>query len=94
MKTYVHTFLHPINEKLFEDFLRTMPDNIYRIKGYLRFTGNPDTLLFQYAYGMPIHTISGLKMKNTLVFIGDDIDHNILREKLCNLEKNSIAVAN
>ncbi|MCY8565062.1 CobW family GTP-binding protein [Bacillus sonorensis] len=86
MKTYVHTFLHPISEKLFRDFLRTMPDTIYRIKGYIRFTGNPDTLLFQYAYGMPFHTKSGLKMNNTLVFIGDDLDHDNLQETLCNLE--------
>ncbi|WP_332695258.1 GTP-binding protein [Halalkalibacter lacteus] len=93
MKTYIHTFLHPISEKLFEDFLRTMPDNIYRIKGYTRFTGNPDTLLFQYAYGMPFHTYSGLKMNNTLVFIGDDLDHTKLRKILCNLEKNSMSAA-
>lgn len=93
MKTYVHTFLHPISEKLFEDFLRTMPDNIYRIKGYIRFTENPDTLLFQYAYGMPFHTKSGLKINNTLVFIGDNLDHNKLRTTLCNLEKNSMSTA-
>ena len=90
MKTYVHTFLHPINEKLFENFLRTIPDNIYRIKGYIRFTGNTDTLLFQYAYGMPFHTNSGLKMNNTLVFIGDNLDHNKLQKILCDLEKNSM----
>ncbi|MBM4763169.1 hypothetical protein GNT69_12915 [Bacillus sp. B15-48] len=57
-----------------------MPDNIYRIKGYIQFKGNPDTLLFQYSYGMHLHINSGLKMKNTLVFIGDDLDHNKLRD--------------
>jgi G3E family GTPase len=93
MKTYVHTFIHPISEKLFKDFLRTMPENIYRIKGYIRFKGNPDTFLFQYAYGMPFQTKSGLKMNNTLVFIGDDLDHNNLRETLCNIEKNSMSKA-
>ncbi|MCQ6275855.1 GTP-binding protein [Bacillus sp. V3B] len=93
MKTYVHTFLSPISEKLFEDFLRIMPDNIYRIKGYIRFIGNPDTLLFQYAYGMPVYTNSGLKMNNTLIFIGDDLDHNKLQKTLCDLEKNSISAA-
>jgi G3E family GTPase len=92
MKTYVHTFLHPISEKLFEEFLRTMPDTIYRIKGYIRFIGNPDTLLFQYAYGMPFHTNSGLKVNNTLVFIGDDLDHSKLQKTLCNLEENSMSV--
>ncbi|MCY8604176.1 CobW family GTP-binding protein [Bacillus sonorensis] len=93
MKTYVHTFLHPISERRFEDFLKTMPDTIYRIKGYIRFAGNPDTLLFQYAYGMPLQTKSRLKMNNTLVFIGDDLDHHILQKTLCNLEKTSLLEA-
>jgi G3E family GTPase len=93
IKTYVHTFSHPINEKLFEDFLRTMPDSIYRIKGYIRFTDKLETFLFQYAYGMHLHTKSGLKMNNTLVFIGDGLDHCNLQKTLSNLEKNSMAAA-
>lgn len=90
IKTYVHSFSHPISEKLFEDFIRTLPDTIYRIKGYIRFSGNPETFLFQYAYGMPMHTKSGLKMNNILVFIGDDVDHNYLQKTLNDLEKNSM----
>ncbi|ANU11076.1 putative GTPase (G3E family)-like protein [Planococcus antarcticus DSM 14505] len=90
IKTYVHTFLHPINQKLFEEFLKAMPDTIYRIKGYIRFTESEETLLFQYSYGMPFHTKAGLKMKNTLVFIGDDIDHDILQKILNDIEKKSI----
>lgn len=90
IKTYVHTFSHPINETLFEDFLRSMPTSIYRIKGYIRYTGKPETYLFQYAYGMPLHTKSGLKRNNILVFIGDNLDHIHLQNTLSNLEKNSI----
>jgi G3E family GTPase len=93
IKTYVHTFSHPINEKFFEDFLRTMPESIYRIKGYICFTGKPETFLFQYAYGMPWHTKSGLKMNKTLVFIGDGIDHSNLQKTLNDLEKNSLSLA-
>ncbi len=89
MKTYVHSFSHPIDEQLFENFLRNMPDTIYRIKGYVRFIGKPETFLFQYAYGMPMHTASGLKMKNILVFIGDEIDHDGLQKALTELEKSS-----
>ncbi|WP_457983635.1 GTP-binding protein [Bacillus paralicheniformis] len=63
------------------------------MKGYIRFTGNPDTLLFQYAYGMPLQTKSRLKMNNTLVFIGDDLDHHTLQKTLCNLEKTSLLEA-
>ncbi|MFJ8067362.1 CobW family GTP-binding protein [Peribacillus sp. NPDC096447] len=92
IKTYVHTFSHPINEKLFDDFLRAMPDSIYRIKGYIRFTGKRETFLFQYAYGMPFHTKSGLKMNNILVFIGDGLDHCYLQKTLNNLVKNSMSL--
>ena len=90
IKSYVHTFSKPINKELFEEFLRTMPDSIYRIKGYIRFTDAQETFLFQYSYGMPLHTKSGINMKNTLVFIGDDLDHGYLQKKLSNLELNSM----
>lgn len=90
MKTYVHSFSQPIDDQLFENFLRTMPDTIYRIKGYVRFTGKPETYLFQYAYGMPLHTPSGLKMRTILVFIGDELDHESLQKALTELEKNSV----
>jgi G3E family GTPase len=89
IKTYVHTFHHPISKELFEDFLRSMPDTIYRIKGYVRFQGNPETILFQYAYGMPVYANAGLHLKNTLVFIGDNLDHSSLRSLLNNLENLS-----
>lgn len=90
IKTYVHTFSEPIDKELFEEFLKTMPDSIYRIKGYIRFTGFQDTFLFQYAYGMPLHTRSGMNMKNTLVFIGDGLDHSSLETTLKKLELTSL----
>lgn len=93
MKTYVHTFTHPIDKNLFENFLKTMPNNIYRIKGYLRYTESPDTHLFQYSYGMAMDTNAGMTMKNTLVFIGDDINHNQLRETLQIIEEKSLELS-
>ncbi|MDQ0999742.1 G3E family GTPase [Neobacillus niacini] len=89
INTYVHTFSQPINKELFEEFLRTMPDSIYRIKGYIRFLGTQATYLFQYAYGMPLHTKSGLNIKNTLVFIGDRLNREYLQNALKNLELKS-----
>jgi G3E family GTPase len=61
IKTYVHTFHGPINERLFEKFLRTMHDKIYRIKGYIQFEGNPTTILFQYSYGVTYQTDPGIR---------------------------------
>ncbi|MGG0414349.1 GTP-binding protein [Peribacillus simplex] len=52
-----------------------MPGSIYRINGYINFTGKRAKFLFQYAYGMPFHPKSGLKVNNILVFIGDGLDN-------------------
>ncbi|TXC92133.1 GTP-binding protein [Metabacillus litoralis] len=88
LRTYVHTFTHQIDLSEFEQFLREMPDTIYRIKGYIGFTHSSDSYLFQYSYGMPIYMKEPIKRKKTLVFIGEDLDHNMLREKLILLEKS------
>jgi G3E family GTPase len=67
-----------------------MPDNIYRIKGYIQFEGNPTTILFQYSYGVTYQSDPGIKMKMLLVFIGDDLDHEQLRTSLSSLENSSL----
>ncbi|AIE58905.1 CobW family GTP-binding protein [Bacillus methanolicus] len=90
IKTYVHTFSQPIDKKKLEDFLRIMPESIYRIKGYIRFTGTEETYLLQYAYGMPLYSKIRMKMKNTLVFIGDELDHNWLQTTLTNLQQDKM----
>ncbi|CAM3810762.1 CobW family GTP-binding protein [Alkalicoccus chagannorensis] len=87
VKTYVHTFAEPIREEAFEAFLRSMPETIFRIKGYLRFQGEEKTLLFQYSYGMPSYVPADLKRKNTLVFIGEDLDSEALARELKMLEE-------
>ncbi|WP_191561867.1 CobW family GTP-binding protein [Metabacillus idriensis] len=85
LKTYVHTFEKQIDFEAFEDFLRNMPDTIYRIKGYLSFTHSADTYLFQYSYGMPLYLKEPVKMKNTVVFIGENLDHSQLHYELNSL---------
>lgn len=87
LKTYVHTFEKQIDFDAFEDFLRSMPDTIYRIKGYLSFTHSADTYLFQYSYGMPLYLKEPVKMKNTVVFIGENLDHSQLQNELNSLQK-------
>jgi G3E family GTPase len=86
MRTYVHTFSQPIDLDRFEQFLREMPDTIYRVKGYLSFTHSKDTYLFQYSYGMPLYLKEQMKMKHTLVFIGENLDHQKLKNELQSLE--------
>ncbi|WP_069363849.1 CobW family GTP-binding protein [Salisediminibacterium beveridgei] len=86
IKTFVHTFSKPVNKEVFEGFLREMPDTIYRIKGYIRFEEG-ETLLFQYSYGMANYEKADLKYKNTLVLIGDNLDHEALGQRLSEMEE-------
>ncbi|WP_026560536.1 GTP-binding protein [Bacillus sp. J37] len=82
LRSYVHTFANPINLDKFEDFLREMPDTIFRIKGYIRFSHSNESFLFQYSYGMPLYMKEPVNRKQTLVFIGENLDHSTLQKQL------------
>ncbi|MDQ0227005.1 CobW family GTP-binding protein [Metabacillus niabensis] len=88
MRTYVHTFNKPVSLEQFEQFLKEMPETIYRIKGYITFTHSELPFLFQYSYGMPLYMKEQLKRKNTLVFIGENLNHQQLVADLKALELN------
>jgi G3E family GTPase len=86
LRSYVHTFTNPINLDRFENFLREMPDTIYRIKGYITFSHSTESFLFQYSYGMPLYMKEQIKRKQTLVFIGENLDSNMLKQQLSAVE--------
>lgn len=88
MRTYVHTFNKPVSLEQFEQFLKDMPETIYRIKGYITFTHSELPFLFQYSYGMPLYMKEQMKRKNTLVFIGENLNHQHLVADLKALESN------
>ncbi|WP_110111911.1 GTP-binding protein [Bacillus sp. CGMCC 1.16541] len=89
LKTFVHEFKTPIDVDAFENWLRNMPDTIYRIKGYMRFTHSQETYLFQYSYGMPLYMKELMKFPNVLVFIGENLNHTEMKEQLQQLESQS-----
>lgn len=86
LKTYLHKFTNPVDLEKFEDWLRNMPDTIYRIKGYLRFSHSSGTYLFQYSYGMPLYMKELMNHPMNLVFIGENLDHAKLKAELMQLE--------
>lgn len=87
IKTYVHTFHRPVEKTLFDAWLETIPDNIYRIKGFLQFSGSPLPTAFQYAYGGPIYfPTDDNNVPWNLVFIGDDLDHQLIYDQLQQME--------
>jgi G3E family GTPase len=89
IKTFVYTFKHPIDQTLFEEFLRQMPDTIYRIKGYISFTHSDFPYLFQYSYGLPLYMKEMIQYPNTLVFIGENLDHYWLEKELHTIEQQA-----
>lgn len=57
----------------FEDWVRGLPETVYRMKGYVPIEGVKNPMLFQYAYGMVQWLPEYMKMPAKLVMIGEDI---------------------
>lgn len=87
LSTFVYTFKHPIEQKEFEAFLRSLPDTIYRIKGYLKFPSYSYSILFQFSYGMPLYMKENMNYPLNLVFIGESIDWSDVKSRLTRLEE-------
>ncbi|MBO1198863.1 GTP-binding protein [Staphylococcus simiae] len=78
-----YTFTGPIERQLFYQFILKLPDNVLRLKGYVRFKdATTDIYEFQYAYGLPEYGIVSGNLPLTIVIIGEDIDVNQLRNQL------------
>lgn len=89
LSTFVYQFQKAISHSSFEDFLRLLPDSIYRIKGYVLFGNSQYPDLFQYSYGMPLYMKEYMKMPLNLVFIGQVTDWQDIELQLQQLELNS-----
>lgn len=85
--TMTYTFKHAISVDSFEDWLRQLPDNIIRIKGFVDFKELPaKCTLFQYSFGVPLYQPYEMNLPKNLVIIGQHIDKTALQEQLQALE--------
>lgn len=57
----------------FEEWVRSLPATVYRIKGYVPIEGNDKPMLFQYAYGMVQWLPEFIKMEPKIVIIGENL---------------------
>ncbi|MDZ5474643.1 GTP-binding protein [Bacillus sp. 31A1R] len=87
LSTFVYQFQKPIDQAEFEDFLRTLPDSIYRIKGYVKFEHFKYPYLFQFSYGMPLYMKEEMNLPLNMVFIGENISWEEIERQLQKLEK-------
>ncbi|WP_413309408.1 CobW family GTP-binding protein [Bacillus sp. 1P10SD] len=88
LTTFVYQFKSAVSHSDFELFLKQLPETIYRIKGYVKFSLSDFPTLFQFSYGMPLYMKENMNLPLNLVFIGENIDWNKLQQQLNVLEKN------
>ncbi len=62
-------------QEQFEDWVRTLPETVYRMKGYVPIEGIKNPMLFQYAYGMVQWLPEYVKMPAKLVIIGENVSN-------------------
>ncbi|WP_342431955.1 GTP-binding protein [Neobacillus sp. FSL H8-0543] len=87
LTTFVYQFQNAISHTEFEEFLKGLPDAIYRIKGYVKFNNTEKPYLFQFSYGMPLYIKEEMNLPLNLVFIGEGINWTEIETKLIHLEK-------
>ncbi|MDW0115428.1 GTP-binding protein [Sporosarcina thermotolerans] len=67
------TFEKAVDKEEFEMWVRSLPDTVYRMKGYVPLKGAKNPYLFQYAYGMVNWMPEYVKMEARLVIIGEGV---------------------
>ncbi len=60
-------------QEVFEEWIRSLPSSVYRIKGYVPIEGIRNPMLFQYAYGLVQWIPEYINMPSKIVMIGEDI---------------------
>ena len=68
------TFSESVNKEEFENWVRSLPETVYRMKGYVPLSGSKNPFLFQYAYGMVNWLPEYVRMEPRLVIIGEGIE--------------------
>ena len=90
IQTMTYQFEGPVIKKEFDEWIKNLPNNIYRIKGFLQFEDDQvHTHLFQYSYRSPYSFPQKKTFPKNLVFIGKDFDLDKLKKELKNLEQNA-----
>lgn len=74
LSSRLHTFDEGLDQEEFEQWVRSLPDTIYRMKGYVPLKGHKNPFLFQYAYGMVQWLPEYMKMPPQIVIIGEQVD--------------------
>lgn len=87
LSTFIYQFKGAVDRSAFEGFLRELPDTLYRMKGYIKFSSLAYPQLFQFSYGMPVYFQEEMNIPLNMVFIGENMDWDKIESALQSLEK-------
>lgn len=68
------SFTDSVSMEDFEKWVKSLPDTVYRMKGFVPVIGTKNPYLFQYAYGMVNWMPEYIQMEPRLVIIGEGIE--------------------
>ncbi|SFF28179.1 GTPase, G3E family [Paenibacillus catalpae] len=86
-----HYMNGPVDSVAFEEFLKGLPDNVYRAKGIVSFSDTASRFLFQYAYRETdfIRITPQGEVNDVAVFIGEHFSKDVLLEQLRTVERQA-----
>lgn len=80
---FVYTFKKAISQRALDTFVQELPATVFRIKGFVKLLEYPKkTTLFQYSFGMPLYFSQEINFPTTLVFIGEELAIEQLKQQL------------
>ncbi|KXH81780.1 GTP-binding protein [Sporosarcina sp. HYO08] len=80
------TFQESVDKEAFERWVQSLPETVYRMKGYVPISGVKNPYLFQYAYGIVSWLPEYVQMAPRLVVIGEGVNE-IAYDDSTSLEK-------
>lgn len=87
ISSVVYTFDGPVDSRAFVSWLMQLPDSVLRVKGFIKFRENKEqTVLFQYAYGIPQYEEEAMNLPLKLVVIGEGLDKHKIMDQLDQLQ--------
>jgi G3E family GTPase len=97
-ETYTFETNEAVDYHKFENYIRSLPKEIYRVKGYINFKNAPlkKKYLLQYVMGRRDYILKDLDdVHNThLLFVGKDLDKETIRSELSGIIFNNNMIYN
>ncbi|WP_242144638.1 MULTISPECIES: GTP-binding protein [unclassified Bacillus cereus group] len=82
IQTMTYQFTKPIDQERLYEWLSTLPDCMYRVKGFVKFHGNKYPHLLQYSFGVPTLLEQDFGFPTNLVMIGEGFNQDTIKRAL------------